>query len=77
MASSDQRDPPKDLEDLLGQHGVDPTTISSMMSEGWSLSTFALSATTIDAFDPLMFDSKLLRCNKLNCVYVGVKLTYS
>ena len=58
MASSEQRDPPKDLEDLLGQHGVDPSTISNMMSEGWSLSTFALSATTMEAFDPLMFDGE-------------------
>ena len=57
MASSDRRDPPKDLEDLLGQHGVDPSTISSMMSDGWSLSTFALSAAAIETFDPLMFDS--------------------
>ena len=53
MASSDKRDPPKDLEDLLGQHGVDTSTISSMMSEGWSLSTFASSATAIETFDPL------------------------
>ena len=58
MASPEQRDPPKDLEDLLGQHGVDPSTISNMMSEGWSLSTFALAATAMDAFDPLMFDSE-------------------
>ena len=58
MASLEQRDPPKDLEDLLGQHGVDPSTISNMMVEGWSLSTFALSATAIDAIDPLLFDSE-------------------
>ncbi len=58
MASPEQRDPPKDLEDLLGQHGVDPSTISNMMSAGWSLSTFALAATAMDAFDPLMFESE-------------------
>ena len=55
MASLEQTDPPKDLEDLLGRHGVDPSTFSNMMAEGWSLSTFALSAT---AFDPLLFNSE-------------------
>ncbi len=58
MASPEQRDPPKDLEDLLGQQRVDPSTISNMMAEGWSLSTFALSATAMDAFDPLLFNSE-------------------
>ena len=58
MASLVQTDPPKDLEDLLGRHGVDPSTFSNMMAEGWSLSTFALSATAIDAFDPLLFNSE-------------------
>ena len=28
-----------------------------MMADGWSLSTFALSATAIDTFDPLLFNS--------------------
>ena len=54
MASLEELDPPKDLEDLLGQHGVDPSTISNMMAEGW---TFAVSATANDAFDPLLFNS--------------------
>ncbi len=47
----------KDLEELLGHHGVEPSTISSMMAEGWSLSTFALWATSLKTFDPLTFNS--------------------
>jgi len=58
MAGLDQTDPSKDLEDLLGKHGVDPSTISSIMSEGWSLATFAMAATSLDLFDPLQFDSE-------------------
>ena len=58
MAGLDQADSSKELEDLLGQHGVDPSTISSIMSEAWSLPTFALAATSLDAFDPLQFDSE-------------------
>ena len=55
MAGPDNIDSSKELEDLLGHHGVDPSTISSIMSEGWSLPTFALSATSLDTFDPLQF----------------------
>lgn len=65
MAGPDNTDSSKELEDLLGHHGVDPSTISSIMSEGWSLPTFALSATSLDTFDPLQFDSAALQQARL------------
>ena len=54
----DDTDSSKELEDLLGHHGVDPSTISSIMSEGWSLPTFPLSATSLDTFDQSQFNSE-------------------
>ena len=39
------------LEDILQSAGVDPSTASQLVADGWTLATFACSAVDIQDFD--------------------------
>ena len=49
---------PKSLEDIFSDAGVDSVLSNSLISDGWTTKTFALSATSLDTFQPSTLTSE-------------------